>query len=400
MRQRRWLELLADYDCEIRYHPGKANVSSKKKHRLKKLRDMDKHLKYVILLGELGDLERNSKWNGHLEQKDQIIDEYVAGDLKEHVRVKRAENGKKAIPVLLTTRQEDYYYCGSSHFTSRFWQSLQNALGTQLDMILKATPLRTLRSIIADPFARLTAPRDRQRKLLQVSFDSENEEILILGTLDPFKILKRIGPVAYKLELPEELMVANSTTKAEYVVVANCCGQVLWIQNQMLDYEFNFMNTKIYIDNESIICIVKNPVFHSKTKHIEIRHHFIGDSYEKKLIQVIKIHTDHNVADLLTKAFDVSRDKFENQTGSCKAKHIEYMNYVKSQTPRQAKRGRDTKIPQSGGPPKKVGDEAVHKELGDKMERAATTASSLEAEQDSGNINRTQSMATLNESFP
>ncbi|GJR46651.1 putative ribonuclease H-like domain-containing protein [Tanacetum coccineum] len=99
-------------------------------------------------------------------------------------------------------------------------------------------------------------------------------------------------------------IVANSTTKAEYVAAANCCGQVLWIQNQMLDYGFNFMNTKIHIDNESTICIVKNPVFHSKTKHIEIRHHFIRDSYKKKLIQVIKIHTDHNVADLLIKAFD------------------------------------------------------------------------------------------------
>ncbi|GJR76496.1 putative ribonuclease H-like domain-containing protein [Tanacetum coccineum] len=67
---------------------------------------------------------------------------------------------------------------------------------------------------------------------------------------------------------------------------------------------------------------------------------------------------------------------------------------------RHVKRGRDTKIPQSSGPPVKVGDEAVHKELGDIMERAATTASSLEAEQDSGNINRTQSMATLNEPSP
>ncbi|GJR88537.1 putative ribonuclease H-like domain-containing protein [Tanacetum coccineum] len=77
----------------------------------------------------------------------------------------------------------------------------------------------------------------------------------------------------------------KSITGAEYVAAANCCGQVLWIQNQMLDYGFKFMNTKIYIDNESTICIVKNPVFHSKTKHIEIRHHFIRDSHEKKLIQ-------------------------------------------------------------------------------------------------------------------
>ncbi|GJX83591.1 hypothetical protein Tco_0333072, partial [Tanacetum coccineum] len=64
------------------------------------------------------------------------------------------------------------------------------------------------------------------------------------------------------------------------------------------------------------------------------------------------------------------------------------------------KRGQDTKIPRSSGPPVKVGDKAVHKELGDRMEMAATTASSLEAEQDSGNINRTQSMATLNEPNP
>ncbi|GJT67791.1 putative ribonuclease H-like domain-containing protein, partial [Tanacetum coccineum] len=104
----------------------------------------------------------------------------------------------------------------------------------------------------------------------------------------------------------KQTIVATSTTEAEYVAAASCCGQVLWIQNQMLDYGFNFMNTKIYIDNESTICIVKNPVYHSKTKHIAIRHHFIRDAYEKKLIQVLKIHTDDNVADLLTKAFDVS----------------------------------------------------------------------------------------------
>ncbi|GJS55017.1 hypothetical protein Tco_0628379 [Tanacetum coccineum] len=102
----------------------------------------------------------------------------------------------------------------------------------------------------------------------------------------------------------KQTIVATSTTDAKYIATANCCGQVLWVQNQLLDYGFNLMNTKIYIDNESTICIVNNLVFHSKTKHIEIRHHFIRDAYEKKLIQVLKIHTDNNVADLLTKAFD------------------------------------------------------------------------------------------------
>nr|GEV41459.1 retrovirus-related Pol polyprotein from transposon TNT 1-94 [Tanacetum cinerariifolium] len=108
----------------------------------------------------------------------------------------------------------------------------------------------------------------------------------------------------------KQTMVANSTTEAEYVAALSCYGQVLWIQNQLLNYGYNFMQTKIHIDNESTICIVKNLVFHSKTKHIEIRYHFIRDSNKKKLIQMIKIHTDKNVADLLTKAFDVSRFQY------------------------------------------------------------------------------------------
>ncbi|GJS76503.1 putative ribonuclease H-like domain-containing protein [Tanacetum coccineum] len=175
-----------------------------------------------------------------------------------------------------------------------------------------------------------------------------------------------LGKRLISWQCKKQTIVANSTTEAEYVAAANCCGQVLWIQNQMLDYGFNFMNTKIHIDNESTICIVKNLVFHSKTKHIEIRHHFIRDSYEKKLIQVIKIHTDHNVADLLTKAFDVSR----------KAK-------------------RTTKISQSSGPIHLVADETVYKEWEDRMERVATTASSLEAEQDSVLFEQTAAVNTL-----
>ncbi|GJQ91335.1 hypothetical protein Tco_0002474 [Tanacetum coccineum] len=73
----------------------------------------------------------------------------------------------------------------------------------------------------------------------------------------------------------KQTIMANSTTEAEYVAAAHCCGQ--------------------------------NPVYHSRTKHIKIRHHFIRDCYEKRLIDVLKIHTDSNVADLLTKGFDVTR---------------------------------------------------------------------------------------------
>ncbi|GKF86992.1 hypothetical protein Tco_0254819, partial [Tanacetum coccineum] len=90
-----------------------------------------------------------------------------------------------------------------------------------------------------------------------------------------------LGKRLISWQCKKQTIVANYTTEAEYVAAANCCGHVLWIQNQMLDYGFNFMNTKIHIDNESTICIVKNPVFHFKAKNIEIRHHFIRDSYEK-----------------------------------------------------------------------------------------------------------------------
>ncbi|GJY36835.1 hypothetical protein Tco_0422213 [Tanacetum coccineum] len=69
----------------------------------------------------------------------------------------------------------------------------------------------------------------------------------------------------------------------------------------------------------------------------------------------------------------------------------------KTQKPRKPKR-KDTQVPQPSGPTDIVADEAVHKELGDRLVRAATTASSLEAEQDSGNITKTRSKATPNES--
>ncbi|GJT92037.1 hypothetical protein Tco_1080882 [Tanacetum coccineum] len=145
-----------------------------------------------------------------------------------------------------------------------------------------------------------------------------------------------LGSRLISWQCKKQTVVANSTTEAEYIAASHCCGQVLWIQNQMLDYGYNFMQTKIHVDNESAICVVKNPVYHSKTKHIEIRHHFIRDSYEKRLIEMVKIHTDNNVADLLTKAFDV---KQSSMLIWCDNKQLEVLsgmdyNWWQSQAPR------------------------------------------------------------------
>ncbi|KAI3735684.1 hypothetical protein L6452_15192 [Arctium lappa] len=119
-----------------------------------------------------------------------------------------------------------------------------------------------------------------------------------------------LGARLVSWQCKKQTTMSTSTTEAEYIAAASCCSQVLWIQNQMLDYGVTFLHTPIFIDNSSAISIVNNPVKHSKTKHIEIRYHFIRDCNEKKLIQVVKVHTDNQFADLFTKAFDVGRFTF------------------------------------------------------------------------------------------
>ncbi|KAJ0836902.1 putative RNA-directed DNA polymerase [Helianthus annuus] len=87
----------------------------------------------------------------------------------------------------------------------------------------------------------------------------------------------------------KQTCVATSTCEAEYIAASSCCSQVLWIQQQLRDYGFEFLTTPIYVDNSAALDITKNPVQHSKTKHIEIKYHFIRDCFAKRLIDVVKI---------------------------------------------------------------------------------------------------------------
>ncbi|GKB12153.1 putative ribonuclease H-like domain-containing protein [Tanacetum coccineum] len=150
------------------------------------------------------------------------------------------------------------------------------------DVNTSSTPMETQKPLLKDedgqPKLGLWYPKDSPFDL--VAYTNSDYARASLDRKFTTRGCQFLGCRLISWQCKKQTVVANSTTEAEYVAASSCCGQ-------------------------STICIVKNPVFHSKTKHIEIRHHFIRDSNEKKLIQMIKIHTDKNVADFLTKAFDL-----------------------------------------------------------------------------------------------
>ena len=85
--------------------------------------------------------------------------------------------------------------------------------------------------------------------------------------------------------------VALSTTEAEYIVAGCCCTQVLWMRQTLKDFGLLYSTTPILCDNTSAINLSKNPVHHSRTKHIEVRHHFLRDYVMKNDIKLEFIST-------------------------------------------------------------------------------------------------------------
>ena len=75
----------------------------------------------------------------------------------------------------------------------------------------------------------------------------------------------------------KQTSVALSTTEAEYVVAGQCCAQLLWMRQTLRDFGYNLSKVPLLCDNESAIRMADNPVEHNRTKHIDIRHHFLRD---------------------------------------------------------------------------------------------------------------------------
>jgi hypothetical protein len=105
-------------------------------------------------------------------------------------------------------------------------------------------------------------------------------------------------------------VVSLSTMEAEYVVATEASKEMIWLQRFMEELGKKQENSRLYCDSESVIHLAKNSTFHSKTKHIQLRYHFIRSILEDGHLKLEKIHTSQNPADMLTKV--VTREKLSS----------------------------------------------------------------------------------------
>ena len=106
------------------------------------------------------------------------------------------------------------------------------------------------------------------------------------------------------LEFQETNSVALSTAEAKYIATGACCAQLLWMKQTLSDFRCEFTKIPLMCDNESAIKLANNPVQHSRTKHIDIRHYFLRDHETKGDISLRHASTDKQLADIFTKPLD------------------------------------------------------------------------------------------------
>lgn len=100
----------------------------------------------------------------------------------------------------------------------------------------------------------------------------------------------------------KQMCTSISSTEAEYIAMSSCCAQILLMRSQLLDYGFVFNKVPMYCDNKSAIALCYNNVQHFRSKHIDIRHHFIMEQVEKGVVEIYFVRTEFQLADIFTKA--------------------------------------------------------------------------------------------------
>ncbi|GKE09825.1 retrovirus-related pol polyprotein from transposon TNT 1-94, partial [Tanacetum coccineum] len=109
--------------------------------------------------------------------------------------------------------------------------------------------------------------------------------------------------------LKKQKSSAISTIEAEYIALSGCCAQILWMRSQLTDYGFVFNEIPLYCDNKSAIALYYNNVYHSRSKHIDVRYHFIKEQVENGVVELYFVKTKYQLADIFNKA--LAQERFE-----------------------------------------------------------------------------------------
>lgn len=104
-------------------------------------------------------------------------------------------------------------------------------------------------------------------------------------------------------------VVALSTTEAEYIALAEAVKESMWLRGILTDFGLEQKCVTVLCDSNSAICLAKHQMYHERSKHIDVRLHFVRDEIEKGVVKVSKVSTEENAADMLTKALPASKFK-------------------------------------------------------------------------------------------
>nr|GEY56549.1 retrovirus-related Pol polyprotein from transposon TNT 1-94 [Tanacetum cinerariifolium] len=269
--------------------------------------------KYILVI--VDDFSRFT-WVKFLRSKDEALDFIINVD---HQAAQVIVSIAEVIPQVQddstgspssTTVDQDAPSASKSHTTTEIQSSVipQEVEEENLDIEVAhmgndplhgvpITEVTSAQSSSTDSFVALTAFTNADHACCQDTRHSTSGRVQFLG--------ERLISWSSK----RQKSAAISSTKAEYIALSGCCAQILWMRSQLSDYGLGFNKIPMYCDNKSAIAFCCNNVQHSRSKHIDIRYHFIKEQVENVVIELYLVNTEYELVDLFTKA--LGRDRIE-----------------------------------------------------------------------------------------